>query len=168
MATRTPARPTSAFALAALAVLVLSGCAASHPAAGPAQPPAQTQTQTPTRDVSGAESDPEGRTAAPAAFVDRRELPSCGTVELRLGESIPQDAIDCVTNAPPEGAELLVTAPTDEGDPIAMYYRALPGGGIEVFADMTQDAFGIGWSHAMCPQATSVVDLGECTEERLD
>ncbi len=40
---------------------------------------------------------------------------------------------------------------TTEGDPIATITRALPGGGLEIFVDSTQDAFGASdWTRTIC------------------
>ena len=107
---------------------------------------------------------PSARTElhAPDAFIDRAALPSCGSVDLGQGETIPQDAIDCLADAGDQGAELVVTMPTVEGDPIVTYYRALPTGGVEVFTDMTQDAFGGGWAHEVCEDATTIGEYGGC------
>ncbi|MEU1973368.1 hypothetical protein ABZ477_17070 [Microbacterium sp. NPDC019599] len=107
-------------------------------------------------------------TDGPAEFQSRAQLPSCGTVELDQGDSIPSDALDCVADAGDDGAELVVVAPTVEGDPITTYYRILPQGGWEVFTDMSEDSFGGGWSHALCPDAVSMDDMGTCTDEPME
>ena len=95
-------------------------------------------------------------------------LPSCGSIELHQGETIPPDALECLADGGAGGAELMVTAPTVEGDPIVTYYRALPGGGIEVFTDMTQDAFGGGWGYDLCDDATAIDEYGVCTDAATD
>lgn len=105
---------------------------------------------------------------APRAFVERAVLPSCGSVELGQGETIPQDLLDCFAKAGADGAELVVTAPTTEGDPIVTYYRALPGGGVERFDDMTADAYGGGWAHSTCPDAAAIDPTGMCTDAVAD
>ncbi|MCR2811068.1 hypothetical protein [Microbacterium sp. zg.B185] len=95
----------------------------------------------------------------PPAFRQRDPLPSCGTVELTQGEQTPADAIACVDGAGAAGAELVVTAPTVEGDPVTTYFRALPGGGIEMFVDLSEDMFAgerSSWLHVSCPLATSI------------
>lgn len=53
------------------------------------------------------------------------------------------------------------------GDPITQCYRVLPGGGWEIYTDMTQDAFGEGWRLDECPDALSMSQSGECTNTRL-
>ncbi|MEV4688064.1 hypothetical protein [Microbacterium sp. LWH3-1.2] len=105
----------------------------------------------------------------PAAFLERDELPSCGAVELDQGEQIPSGDLACLEEATTAGAELAVTRPTVEGDPIAEYYRVLPGGGggWEIYTDMTQDRYGEGWWLNECPDALSMSQLGECTSTRL-
>ncbi|MHC2997965.1 hypothetical protein [Microbacterium sp. HJ5] len=135
-----------------LAAVLLSACAGPGPAAGGAPP----------GDGSGGTSAATPGAGAPDAFTNRDPLPSCGSVELDQGETIPQDAIDCLSQAGAGGAELVVTMPTVEGDPITTYYRALPGGGIETFSDMTQDSFGGGWGHEVCEAATTIDEFGAC------
>lgn len=99
-----------------------------------------------------------GRMAAelpPAAFQDRTPLPSCGSVVLGqrdpVGRTEPE--IDCFEQAIRRGAgaELVVTRPTVEGDPLIFYYRALPQGTVEYFVDATQDSFGSRtWFDGVC------------------
>ncbi|MFE5410308.1 hypothetical protein [Microbacterium sp. NPDC056569] len=103
----------------------------------------------------------------PASFLEREQLPSCGTVELTQGEEIPTADIACLEEATSAGAELAVTRPTVEGDPVTEYYRVLPGGGWEIYTDMTRDAYGEGWWLNDCPDALSMTQLGECTSTRL-
>lgn len=88
---------------------------------------------------------------------------SCGEYTLGQGESLSQEAVDCMTDAAP-GATLIVTAPTVEGDPIVTTYTVLADGGYEVYADMTKDSYGGGTSTMVCAEAVSVIDLGECDE----
>jgi len=109
---------------------------------------------------------PEGG-PTPGAFLDRATLPSCGAVVLGQGEEVPTGDIACLEEATSAGAELAVTRPTTEGDPVTAYYRVLPGGGWEIYTDMTEDAYGGGWWLDECPDALSMTQLGECTNTRL-
>jgi hypothetical protein len=136
-----------------LTAVALAGCATGGGA--PGGTPSLDGRQAPT-----VRTEPD----TPASFTDRIPLPSCGSVELGQAEAIPQDAIDCLTDAGAQGAELVVTTLTVEGDEIVTYYRALPEGGIEVFTDMTKDAFGGGWAHEVCADATTVGQYGGCAE----
>lgn len=136
----TVTRATAAGALA-IAVALLAGCVA-----GPGVPQAQ-----PT----------------PAAFLEREALAACDPVTLGQGEEVPTDAVACLEEAGPAGAELAVTRPTVEGDPVTEYYRVLPSGGWEVYIDMTRDAYGGGWWLNTCPEATSMLDLGDCGSTEL-
>ena len=88
---------------------------------------------------------------------------SCGEYTLDQGESIPQDAVDCMSD-PGDGATLKVTAPTVEGDPIVTTYTAYRNGTIQVTIDATKDRYGGGTSIQHCAEAVSVLDLGECVE----
>ena len=119
--------------------------------------------------LSGCVAGPGGPKGGPTptAFIEREELPSCGAVELGQGEEIPSGDIACLEEATMAGAELAVTRPTVEGDPITQYYRVLPGGGWEIYTDMTRDAYGEGWWLDECPDALSMSQPGECTSTRL-
>lgn len=94
----------------------------------------------------------------PAAFRDRPALPTCAPVVVPQGQTVPAAVRDCLTGADArrDGAEVRVTSLTTEGDPVTTYYRSLPGGGLEVFTDATEDSFGsAGWSHDRCPDVAS-------------
>jgi hypothetical protein len=97
---------------------------------------------------------------------DREVFPSCGSVELNQGEQVlepPAREIDCLRDAlrAEQGAELSVTYPTVEGDPIRTHYRLTPFGTLQVYEDSTDDAFGDQkWSFTKCatPEWFSEVD----------
>ncbi|MFF7772992.1 hypothetical protein ACFZCG_01075 [Streptomyces tanashiensis] len=86
----------------------------------------------------------------------RTEFSSCGEVSLDQGEEMQKQAareIVCLRRALKngEGAELKVTHPTVEGDPIREYYRLTPQGRLEVYTDSTDDHFSDQkWSFAEC------------------
>ncbi|MEU1924206.1 hypothetical protein AB0H23_26660 [Streptomyces albogriseolus] len=86
----------------------------------------------------------------------RTEYPSCGEVGLAQGEEIQKQAareIDCLRRALKSGesAELKITYPTVEGDPIREYYRLTPQGRLEVYTDSTDDRYSDQkWSFAEC------------------
>jgi hypothetical protein len=94
----------------------------------------------------------------------RSPLPSCGTVELDQGETLRRDApgeLSCFREAfaSAEGAELQVTYPTVEGDPITAYYRVTPQGTTEVYEDGTRDEFGDGsWWYGSCEAPENALD----------
>jgi hypothetical protein len=102
--------------------------------------------------------------ATPASPPTGELIPSCGEYTLGQGETLPDEAVDCMADAGTDGATLTVTAPTTEGDPIVTVYTAKPDGSIEVYTDMTEDRFGGGISVQICPEATTVLDLGACDE----
>ena len=106
----------------------------------------------------------------PAEFTGRGVLPVCSAEDLGQGEPVPAGALTCLdAGRTGDGAELAVTRPTTEGDPITSWYRARPGvPGLEVFVDGSRDRFGTGdWLRLDCPAATSPDDLGDCTETVL-
>lgn len=117
--------------------------------------------------AAGCSTDETGSDETPQQFVDRAQLPSCGEVDLDQGAEIPAESLTCLEDAGDEGAELAVTRPTTEGDPIIEYYRVLPGGGWEAYIDATQDEFGGGWWYTECPDAEALVDLAKCEGSRL-
>lgn len=95
---------------------------------------------------------------------DRAPLPSCGRVDLGVGEQLEdtqRTQVDCLTTALASGAggELVVTFVTTEGDPITEYLRVTPARTTEVYSDASKDRFGDGtWSFARCPNPTSALD----------
>ncbi len=86
----------------------------------------------------------------------RTEFSSCGEVSLDQGEEMQKQAareIVCLQRALENGesAELKVTYPTVEGDPIREYYRLTPQGRLEVYTDSTDDHYSDQkWSFAEC------------------
>ncbi|MEH3076696.1 MAG: hypothetical protein PGN11_08425 [Quadrisphaera sp.] len=94
------------------------------------------------------------------------ELPQCPVITVDQGQLPPTSSACLFSDAAEEdGAELVVTVPTTEGDPIRTHYRHLPGQpGLEVLVDSTDDRYGSGtWGRQSCPEATSLSDLGACT-----
>jgi hypothetical protein len=106
-----------------------------------------------------------GSDGAPASFTEREPLPACDPVRLGQGETVPDDAWACLENGLVEGAELVVEAPTTEGDPITTYYRVGPSiDGMEIFTDGTADTFGPGtWTHQLCPDTEDPREPLGCT-----
>ncbi|TQJ32365.1 hypothetical protein [Microbacterium sp. SLBN-146] len=161
--TSTRAQPV----LAVLLALSLASCA-SPPAVSPTSPPSPA-----TEGTASDAASPGGslRPAGPddrVTFLERFDIPSCGHERLGQGQEIPDTAVECLADPGTDGAELIVTAPTTEGDPIVTYYRADPDGSVEIWVDMTQDSYGGGWSHLRCPDAQAVLDLGGCDTDDAD
>ncbi len=100
-----------------------------------------------------------------AQWESRESLPSCGSLQLQQGEELKVDGeteLACMERAMDSGrgAELTVTYPTTEGDPVTDYYRVTPDGSTEVYTDSTQDAFSDQkWSFANCNQPNTVLDV---------
>ncbi|MGY1829971.1 hypothetical protein ACI8AA_06010 [Geodermatophilus sp. SYSU D01180] len=105
----------------------------------------------------------------PGAVAGRAALPPCPVQDLGQGERVAADALACPAAGAADGAELVVTRPTTEGDPVTRWYRARPGvPGLEVIVDGSRDRFGTGdWLRLDCPAATSPEDLGDCGETVL-
>jgi hypothetical protein len=107
----------------------------------------------------------------PSEFRDRAALPSCGDTRTTWKGGVPAAEALCFDRAlrsGTTGAELRVVSFTVEGDPIRTYFRALPGGGAEVFVDTSADAYGTGgWGHRRCPAARALTDLGGCATTAL-
>ncbi|WP_432498781.1 hypothetical protein [Kineococcus auxinigenes] len=111
----------------------------------------------------------------PQAFTDREPYPRCPPVTVAQGQASEQVSGQQTTAAPWEacllsahaqrdGAEVRVTSPTTEGDPITTYYRRAPGGGgVEVFIDATADSFGSGeWEHLQCADVAALRTFEDC------
>jgi hypothetical protein len=91
--------------------------------------------------------------ATPLEVVTRSVLPFCGVEERGLSGSVDSDVRGCFVAALEAGrpAEFASIQSTDEGDPIATIVRSLPGGGVEMLVDSTQDAFGARvWTRTIC------------------
>ncbi|MET0829432.1 MAG: hypothetical protein ABWY26_07940 [Microbacterium sp.] len=106
-------------------------------------------------------SSPEPR-ETPEQFLERESLPSCGELTLAQGDEIPDENMACLLDAGEAGAELAVTRPTTEGDPVTEYYRVLPGGGWQAYIDGTEDRHGGDWWFTDCPDAETIEDLATC------
>jgi hypothetical protein len=92
--------------------------------------------------------------------VNRSPLPFCG-VEQGAGPGVTANAEvrGCFLDAYREGtgAEYASIQMTIEGDPIATIMRTLPGGGVELLIDSTQDQYGEAhWRRITC--RTVVID----------
>lgn len=95
----------------------------------------------------------------------RAPLPSCGSLRLQQGELAEvegKEEFACLQRALDSGraAELAVTYPTTEGDPVTSFYRVLSDGSTEVYIDSTQDAFSDReWSFASCDRPETALDV---------
>lgn len=110
--------------------------------------------------------------ATPAQVVTRSVLPFCGVEEGGFAGLINAQVRGCFATALRDGgaAEFANIRSTIEGDPIATITRALPGGGLEILVDSTQDAFGARvWTRAICRGFTENAEFGftaaDCDEE---
>lgn len=143
-------------------VLLGAGLFSGGGAAGYLLAPAGTTPSTGPLTTDPATEIERSRTSdsAPAAFRRRTPLRSCGDVVLGQGDTIPEDATDCLARG---GRELAVAAPTTEGDLIVTFFRTGSGiRGVDVFADTTRDRYGAGgWSRTRCP-TRSVDEHGVC------
>lgn len=127
----------------------LAGCAAAG------QPSAEDR---PGAGSPSTESSSQETTGDPIhdRWNSRTSFPSCGEVTLgqldRL-EKAGKRELDCLREALASGvgAELTVTFPTVEGDPIIEHLRLTPGGVLETYVDSTADTFGTQeWSYSEC------------------
>lgn len=111
--------------------------------------------------------------AEPDWIVNRIPLESCGVEALeQAGLDLNVEARTCLLAAfeAGEGAELISTSPTEEGDPITTYYRVHQNGTVEIFVDATQDRFGVQrWQRFRCDRLVPADDVnpGLATEERV-
>ena len=132
-----------------MAVLA-TGCgqAADPVVADPATTDPVTSAPTSTGDETG---DPVAQ-----QWAARQVYPSCGELTLSMDDELKDVGsaeIGCMRRAfeAGEGAELSVTEPTYEGDPIRVHYRLTPEGGLELYEDSTDDQWSDGsWTFVEC------------------
>lgn len=106
---------------------------------------------------------PWGGAATPKEVVARTVLPFCGVEEGGFAGLINAEVRGCFVAALRDGsgAEFASIRSTIEGDPIATITRVLPGGGLEVLIDSTQDAFGARvWTRTVCRGSVEDQKLG--------
>jgi len=109
----------------------------------------------------------------PEWIVNRLPLASCGAEAIDpSGTSINVEARGCLLAAfqAGEGAELISTQATEEGDPVTRYYRVHENGTVEIFVDATRDRFGSQrWERYRCERLVSADDLNPdlANEERV-
>lgn len=112
---------------------------------------------------------PWAQSATPIEIRNRSALPFCGVDEIELGGlgRTESDSRDCFVAAVRAGrpAEFATIGPTLEGDPIATIVRALPGGGVEILMDTTQDANGPQvWTRTLCQGFSEADDSASAGE----
>ena len=92
--------------------------------------------------------------ATPVEVVTRSALPFCGLEQgAGPGITINAEIRSCFLGGYQDGtgAEFASIMTSIEGDPIATIWRTIPGGGVEMLYDATQDKFGSGgWSRTNC------------------
>ncbi|GGN10903.1 DUF4362 domain-containing protein [Actinoplanes campanulatus] len=93
----------------------------------------------------------------------------CGTFDLPQGEDLPDSAARCLVEAVRAGhpAQLKVTRPTVEGDPIPVSYAAGADGRVEVITDSRQDGFGaqvVTRQTCTGPTAAPELRFAECSD----
>ncbi|HEX5040256.1 MAG TPA: hypothetical protein VFW95_08995 [Candidatus Limnocylindria bacterium] len=109
----------------------------------------------------------------PDWIVNRIPLRSCGEEGAEQGVGATNvDARRCLLAAydAGEGAELISTRPTEEGDPVTTYYRVHENGTVEIFVDATRDRFGgQRWSRYRCDRLAPADDVNPdlANEERV-
>ena len=154
-------------AIAALLCLV-AACASPSPSAPSVSPsaspvaasssvaPAASASAPPSASPPAAWLPPWAGPDAPAEVATRSVLPFCG-IEQGAGPAltINPEVRGCFLAGYRDGtgAEFASIQTTIEGDPIATIWRTVPGGGVELLVDATQDKFGSGtWMRTTCRQ----------------
>ena len=103
----------------------------------------------------------------PVEFTDSDPQVSCGSFDLGLMETLPDDAADCLHDAAgTAAAELVMTRLTEEGDPVTSYFHtSADRERITVYVDATQDSFGSKkWMTLQCPADVDPMRMTGCTE----
>jgi hypothetical protein len=100
----------------------------------------------------------------PDWIVNRLPLELCGTEHVDQGGDFDVEARRCLLAAydAGEGAELITTQQSVEGDPITRFIRVHVNGTVEMFVDATQDRFGSGeWERYRCER---LLPVGEAND----
>lgn len=101
--------------------------------------------------------------APPEWVVNRLPLESCGEEEVGVGgDDFNRSGRSCLLAAfeRGEGAELISTMTSVEGDPITRIVRVHENGTVEVFVDATRDRFGSGdWERLRCDRLVPVAEF---------
>lgn len=161
-------RALAAAAAGVVLAVALVGCGGTAPGGGsPGGDDPGGEGTTPAAPSGAPSSEPAPSAAGTSPFPERIPLPACDPVVLAQGEVVPPEAWDCLNDAAAAtGAELAVTTPTVEGDPITSYYRVGPGiEGLEVYVDGTKDRFGDPqhpWTYTSCPQTVDASEPAGC------
>ena len=120
--------------------------------------------------AKGAASSPApAASSAPAAPAASAASTDCGTFVLGQGGRVPDDATRCLAEALIAGgrAQLKVTRPTVEGDPIPITYTTRPDGKLDVLTDTRKDHFGAQRvTRQTCTAPTRpghLLDLADCS-----
>jgi len=108
----------------------------------------------------------------PDWIVNRMPLESCGIETIENGQGLNVEGRTCLLSAfqAGDGAELVSTSATEEGDPITTYYRVHENGTVEIFVDATRDRFGAQrWQRYRCDRLVPSGDLNPelANEERV-
>lgn len=101
-----------------------------------------------------------GDRAIEQRFLTRHPLPACDYVD--LGESldvVPGD-YDCLQEAVDagDGAELVFASILPGGDPAYVYYRANPGGPLEIFVDRRAGGSDRDWDYQRCRPSENIAE----------
>ena len=100
----------------------------------------------------------------PDWVANRLPLPGCGEEVIGQGGEFDVAARTCLLEAfeSGDGAELISTQTSVEGDPITRYLRVHENGTIELFVDATRDRFGSGeWERLHCERLVPVADAND-------
>ena len=100
----------------------------------------------------------------PDWITNRLPLTSCGVEDVGVEGDYDAGARDCLLAAyeAGEGAELISTQTSVEGDPITRYLRVHENGVIELFVDATRDRYGSGtWERLTCDRLVPVAEAND-------
>ena len=100
----------------------------------------------------------------PDWVTNRLPLTSCGVEEVGIEGNFDGKARACLLDAyeAGEGAELISTQTSVEGDPITRFLRVHENGVIELFVDATRDRYGSGeWERLTCDRLVPVAEAND-------
>lgn len=101
-----------------------------------------------------------GDRAIEQRFLTRYPLPTCDFVDTGTSMNPEPGSYDCLQEAADagDGAELVLATILPAGDRAYVYYRANPGGPLEIFVDLKDDGEGRDWDYQRCRPSTNIAE----------
>ncbi len=101
-----------------------------------------------------------GDRAIEQRFLTRSPLPACDFVDMGESLDVAPGSYDCLQEAVDAGAgaELIFASILPGSDQAYVYYRANPGGPLEIFVDRRTGGSGRDWDYQRCRPSENIVE----------